>query len=374
MKMKQILRYILPIVSLLLVSCHGTIHEHPDAGDASVSLTMRVKTSGPELFTVVEYTGNSRVQYKSHEFQFPNSRTDLATQLSAYLSKNTVDLKEWDMRLVWELYEGTRDDIKKGKANLLQRSMAKLDYALEMPDHTINFMAPSGRYTLLAWCDFVPKNTVDDYYYDTQNMNALISDLDKRRACVNNDQRDCFAQAYDFEIKPVEYYGQPRHYETTLIRPQGRYVVLATDYDRYLELSGTPVESNRSCITYPSFINVGYSVLEERPNESTTGMTYCISPRLYEFDNQTAVCVGDDYSFVNGEVSHVHININVYHVKGNQLSFNKNIDIPLYPDKLTVVIGKFLATSGGSGGISIDDKFEGEIVVPYATPIDFTNE
>lgn len=368
--MRYLQFYIFALLVVALSGCHSTIHEHPDSGDAAVTLTMRVKTAGPELYEVIEYTGNSRVQYKAHEYQFPNSRGDLASQLSEYLSKNAINLENWDMRLVWELYAGTRDQIKSGEAVLMQRDFHILDYTQEMPEHTIHFEAPSGQYTLLAWSDFVPKGTTEDFYYDTQNMAALTSDLELRRACLNNDQRDCFAQAYDFKISGIEYDGQERYYETTLIRPQGRYVVLATDYDRYLELSGTPVENNSSLITYPSFINVGYSILEERPNESTTGMTYTINPRVYEFDNQITVCVGDDYSFVNGEVSHVHININVYHVSGAQLSFNKDIDIPLYADKLTVIIGKFLATSGGSGGISIDDKFEGEIVVPYSLDLD----
>lgn len=372
--MNRILSHILSILTVVMLSsCHSTIHEHPDAGDATVTLTMKVKTAGPDLYTVIEYTGNSRVQYKAHEYQLPNSRSDLAAQLKSYLAASSIDITRWDMRLVWELYHGTRDQIKKGEAVLMQRDTVNIDYSQEMPEHTIQFMAPPGQYTLLAWSDFVPKGSLDDHFYSTADMNALVSDLDRRQACLDNDQRDCFSRAYDFEIKRVEYYGEPRNYETTLVRPQGRYVILATDYDKYLDLSNTPVEQNSSVITYPSFINVGYSILEERPNESATGLIYTFEPRIYEFDNQITVCIGDDYSFVNGEVSHVHVNINVYHASGNQLSFNKDIDIPLYADKLTVVIGKFLATSGGSGGITINDKFEDEIIVPYSMDYDFSN-
>lgn len=364
--MRQFLIGILVMLTLVITGCHATIHEHPDAGDASVTLTMRVKTAGPELYQVIEYTGNSRVTYKAHEYHLPNSRFDLASKLSEYLSQNAIDLDKWDMRLVWELYDGTRDDIKRGNAVLMQRDTVAIDYGLEMPDHTIHFKAPSGQYTLLAWSDFVPKNSLNDYYYDTKDMDALVSDLDLRRMCIDNDQRDCFAQCYDFVINRVDYAGQERYYETTLYRPQGRYVVLATDYDKYQDLSPAPVESNSSRITYPSFVNVGYTILEQRPNESATGLVYHFTPALYDFEEQTTVCIADDYSFVNGKVSHVHININVFNQNGNQLSFNKDIDIPLYPDKLTVVIGKFLASSGGTGGISIDDKFEDEIVVPYS--------
>lgn len=368
--MKQLFIGILSLLVFVLTGCHATIHEHPDAGNASVTLTMRVKTAGPELYQIIEYTGNSRVTYKAKEYQFPNSRFDIASKLSEYLSQNAIDLNKWRMRLVWELYNGTREDIKHGRAQLVQRDTVGIDYRMEMPDHTINFKVPAGQYTLLAWSDFVPNNTLEDYYYDTQDMDALVSDRELRLNCLDNDQRDCFAQCYDFTIERVDYAGQERYYETTLYRPQGRYVVLATDYDKYQELSYAPVETNTSCISYPSFVNVGYSILEQRPNESATGLSYEFTPILYEFGEQVTACIADDYSFVNGSVSHVHINISVLNEHGNQLSFNRDIDIPLYADKLTVVIGRFLATSGGSGGISIDDKFEDEIVVPYSDDLE----
>lgn len=368
--MKYRLIYHIIFISLLLTSCHDTIHEHPDAGDANVSLTMKVKTSGPELHAVVEYTSNSRYVYKAHEYKLPETRSDMAQTLSGYLEQTSINAEMWDMRLVWELYEGTRDDLRQGRAILMSRDSVLINYEDEMPEHTINFMAPSGRYTLLAWSDFVPKGTLADYYYDTQDMNMLMSDFELRKACLDNDQRDCFAQAYDFKIETVEFQGQKRYYETMLKRPQGRYVILATDYDSYLDLSDNPVEQNIVNITYPSFINVGYSIVEQRPNESATGLTYSFTPRIYEFDEQKTVCVGDDYSFVNGEISYIHATLQVCNPDGIQLSFNKNIEIPIYADKLTVVVGKFFVTSGGSGGISIDDGFEDEIIVPYQKDLD----
>lgn len=367
--MKRLLIYILPIIVLALTGCHSTVHEHPDAGDAFVTLTMKVKTAGPEIYSVIEYTNESRVIFSAKDYRFPNSRSDIRSTLSQHLAKTAVDTEKWDMRLVWELYDGTREDIRNGNAALIQRDTAIIDFSQEMPYHTIQFKAPSGRYTLLAWSDFIPKGTINDYYYDTHDLNILHSELELRRTCENNDQRDCFSQAYDFEISRVDFNGQKRYYETTLIRPQGRYVILATDYDTYLNLSSTPVEQNNVSIVYPSFINVDYSVLEEKPRDGVTGMSYSMQPRVYDFEEQTTVCVADDYSFVNGEISYVNVNMAVYNPQGAQLSTNKNIEIPLYADYLTVIVGKFLATSKGSGGIKVDDGFENEVIIPYSSMI-----
>lgn len=364
--MKRLFLYILPFFILALTACHSTVHEHPDAGDALVTLTMKVKTAGPEIYSVIEYSGESRVIFDAKDYRFPNSRSDISATLSQHLAKTAVDTEYWDMRLVWELYDGSRDDIRNGNATLIQRDTTIIDFNQETPYHTIQFHAPSGRYTLLAWSDFTPKGSLDDHYYDTHDLNVLHSELELRRACKNNDQRDCFSQAYDFEVSRVDFQGQERYYETTLIRPQGRYVILATDYDTYLHLSSTPVEQNDVSITYPSFINVDYSVLEEKPRDGVTGMSYTMHPRIYEFDEQTTVCVADDYSFVNGEVSYVNVNMAVYNPQGSQLSTNRNIEIPLYADYLTVIVGKFLATSKGSGGIKVDDGFEDEFIIPYS--------
>lgn len=365
--MRKIYNSILSLLLALVVTgCCDTIHEHPDEGAAAITLTMNVKKSGPELYKVIEYVGNDRREYNAKDYELPNTRSDLATTLAAFLAKNSIDLNQWDCRLVWELYNGTRKDISNGDALLMQRDCFILNYNEEMPNHTISFDAPAGQYTLLAWADFVPKGTTEDYYYDTEDMDLLTSDLVRRRACLDNDQRDCFAQAYDFTVEAVQYQGEPRHYETTLIRPQGRYVILANDYDKYLKLSNTPVEYNEVQVNYPTFINVDYSVLEQHPRDGVQGMSYIINPRTYEFDENIMVCVADDYSFVNGAVSYVNVNMAVYNPEGAMLSTNRNIEIPLYADRLTVVIGKFLASTSGSGGIKVDDGFEDEIVIPYA--------
>ena len=53
----------------------------------------------------------------------------------------------------------------------------------------------------------------------------------------------------------------------------------------------------------------------------------------------------------------------IYDKDGNEINHYQNIDIPLQRNKETVVRGPFLTLERGSGGIGIDDEFEGEHVV-----------
>lgn len=356
------------ILALGMTSCCETIHEYPDEGRAAVSLTMNVRNLAPEIYTVVDYTidnANPGI-FGIDEWRSLESRAFDAPQFERYyLGENKIASNEWNLRLVWEIYYGTNEEVRIGRGDLIERKVQLIDAAIELPSYTTEIDLPAGTYTLLAWADYVPVGTEDDHFYDTQNMSAIKSDLVLREDCQDNDLRDCFARTYEFRIENVKYLGEPRHYETTLTRPQGRYVVLATDYKDYLDLSNVPVEQNSVDCFYPTFLNVGYSIPEARPNLSASQIGYKFTPMRYIFDEKEMVSLGDDYSFVNGKESHLILNLTVTNPQGNEISKNENIDIPIYPDKLTIVLGRFLANSGNSGGLGIDDRFENEIVIKF---------
>lgn len=356
------------ILALGMTSCCETIHEYPDEGRAAVSLTMNVRNLAPEIYTVVDYTIDNTNPgiFGIDEWRSLESRTFDAPQFERYyLGENKIASNEWNLRLVWEIYYGSNEEVRIGRGDLVERKVQLIDAAIELPSYTTEIELPAGTYTLLAWADYVPVGTEEDHFYDTQNMSAIKSDLVLREDCQDNDLRDCFARTYEFRIENVKYLGEPRHYETTLTRPQGRYVVLATDYKDYLDLSNIPVEQNNVDCFYPTFLNVGYSIPEARPNLSASQIGYKFTPMRYVFDEKEMVSLGDDYSFVNGKESHLILNLTVMNPQGNEISKNENIDIPIYPDKLTIVLGRFLANSGNSGGLGIDDKFENEIVIKF---------
>ena len=356
------------ILALGMTSCCETIHEYPDEGRAAVSLTMNVRNLAPEIYTVVDYTIDNTNPgiFGIDEWRSLESRTFDAPQFERYyLGENKIASNEWNLRLVWEIYYGSNEEVRIGRGDLVERKVQLIDAAIELPSYTTEIELPAGTYTLLAWADYVPIGTEEDHFYDTQNMSAIKSDLMLREDCQDNDLRDCFARTYEFRIENVKYLGEPRHYETTLTRPQGRYVVLATDYKDYLDLSNIPVEQNNVDCFYPTFLNVGYSIPEARPNLSASQIGYKFTPMRYVFDEKEMVSLGDDYSFVNGKESHLILNLTVMNPQGNEISKNENIDIPIYPDKLTIVLGRFLANSGNSGGLGIDDKFENEIVIKF---------
>lgn len=363
---KLYLIIIVLFAGLITTGCCDTIHEYPDTGSANVTLTVEVKNDAPAIYTIVDYTSGRREVYGIAEWQGIQTRAFDAPHFERYyLGNKQVDASKWNLRILWELYSGTNDDVKRGKATLITRESVLKNADVDFPIHNINVNLPEGEYTLLAWADYVPVNSNKDYFYGTSNLSALASDIEKRINCEDNDLRDCFSKSYEFTVSDVMYLGEEKNYKTTLIRPQGRYVVLGSDYKDYLKLSTTPVEDNTVELYYATFVNVGYSIPLGRPNDSAEGLTYSFCPARYIFDNEEMVCLADDYSFVNGTESNLLLDMKVINPSGLTISSNKGIEIPIYADKLTVVIGDFLAHSGNKGGLSVSDNFEDEIIIQY---------
>lgn len=340
-------------LALMLTSCHETIHEHPDGTEASVTVTLTVDNHEPELYTVVDYTDGTPVQ----------TSLDLSSRTNDLCSR-TIDPTQWQVHIVWRLYNGSLSDINGGRAQLVGSGVGVTGYSYQ-PTYVVAKDIPQGCYTLLAWADYTPTGTEGDYYYNTSDLSHVQCDLDRRTDCADNDQRDCFCTAYQFTVSGVREYGESRTYNATLTRPQGRYIVLVTDYKKYLQLTDRPVEESTSTVTYPSFINTGYNLQELRPNEGTRGLSYRLAPTMQQWEGQGVVRIADDYSLVNGSESHVTLDMKVSNPTLGVLSTNSGIDVPLYPDKLTVVVGRFLTGDSKNGGLTIDDGFEDEWIIHF---------
>lgn len=316
-------------------------------------LQLTVDNHAPEQYMVVDCTGDTPRQSVV-------GQTAPQTDFCAY----TIDPSLWQVHIVWELHKGSLADVKDGTSTLIARETETTELQ-EQPVITAAANLPAGAFTLLAWADYSPVDTDGDWFYDTTDMENIRCDIEKRGLCNDNDLRACFGTAFEFSVSGGCLADGWQFFNTKLTRPQGRYVVLATDYDKYRQLTDMPIGDNSLALTYPSYINTGFTVPEQRPNEGTRGVQYKQRPTLTEFDGQTVVRTGDDYSFVNGEVSHVTLDMKVTSPDLGQLSANSGINIPLFADRLTVFIGNFLTDDSKQGGLTVDDSFDDETTIHY---------
>lgn len=364
MKRSYTLLFCVSALLIAVASCDSTIHEYPDQDTASVTIDMFIDIDPPQIYRIVDYSSGTPETYTSEEWA-RRSGVAAAAYLQPFTESRVIDPAQWDLHLVWEIYNGDSNAIKEGNARLIRRRSQILSAEDPAPGYSVQIDMPEGEYTLLAWADYTPAGTTGDYFYDTSNMEYIYTDIYLRKTCPDNDQRDSFAEMYEFTVPEVRYVGESQMYTATLTRPQGSYVVLAADYAKYLELTDRPITEYGVALSYPSYVGVGYSVVEERTTASETGLEYSFVPRLYTFDGEETVCIAYDYSFVNKDVSHVQLDADIRHTSGARLIALESMDIPLYADKLTVVIGDFLTGGDNSGGIIIDEGFGDEEIIEY---------
>jgi len=379
-------------VALGLSSCHGTIHMHPweePAPNEKAVLTLRIDNRSPQLGAVIDYTVSPAVIIYSdnlpqrviaharnaapaadepagipvHLLQRARSLADAFSEIAPYVP----DGDKWELRLKYELYAGTAEMVKKGLAAPFYSHAVSYRADVSGPEHDVEVPLPFGYVTVVAVADFVPAGTDGDWFFKTSTLNSVICDVDRRQGEHDNVYRDCFVVGQEYYIDPTGIDGHVQHFTATLTRPQGRYLAIADDYEAYLELVGTRLADIASHIFYPSYINVAYSVLDRISIASSFNFGYDFVPALAYADASPYVRLGDDWSFVNGDRSNFGIDITVGDkADGSVINYNHDIRVPVFPGRVTLVVGHWLTkVNDGGGGVSIDPNFTDEIVIHF---------
>jgi len=384
--MIDILRVFLVVSALMLglSSCHETIHIHPKPeADEKAVLTLRVDNSAPQLGALIDYTVSppviiysddlpentlahargARVEADEALMQRARSLADAFDEVAPYL----LDGNKWELHLKYEVYAGTAEQVAKGLVTPFHSGDISYRADVSLPEYDVVVDLPFGNVTVLAVAHIVPVGTEGDWFFKTTSLNNLISDKDRRQGEHDNVYRDCFVVGQEYHIEPTGIDGNVQHITATLVRPQGRYMVVADDYETYLGIASTDIGDVVSHIYYPSYINVAYSVLSGLPVASSYGFGYDYKPTVISADGSPYVRLGDDWSFVNGDRSNFNINITVIDkIDGRVINYNPNVLVPVFPGRVTFVVGHWLTdVREGGGGVSIDPNFTDEIVIHF---------
>jgi len=391
--MTRVALTVLTVWALLgLSSCHKTIHIHPWEEPEireKVVLTLHIDNDAPHLGAIIDYTvspaviiysddlpervwrgtpGTARAPEGNREIsesllQRAHSLADAFEEVAPY----ALDGDRWELHLMYEVYAATAEEVKQGFATPILRRDVAYRADTYRPVHDVELEVPFGPVTVVAVAHIVPAGTDGDWFFHTTPLYTLVCDEDKRQGEHDNVYRDCFTVGQEYRVEPTGIDGNVQHLSATLTRPQGRYMVLADDYETYLGMAGTALDEADAHIHYPSYINVAYSVLSRRSIASSFDFGYRFPPSLVYADGSPYVRLGDDWSFVNGERSNFQVNISVSGKSdGHAISYNPNILVPVFPGRVTLVVGHWLTEiNEGGGGVSVDPDFTDEIVIHF---------
>jgi len=370
-----------------LSSCHDTIHIHPDeepVANEKVRLTLHIDNPVPQLGAVIDYTVSPAVIIYADNLPqnvIAHARTDKDSETSEQILQRANSLAEafdqiapyspdgdkWELLLKYEVYAGTARQVKDGQIAPMLSSVVKYRADVSQPQHDVELEVPFGCLTVVAVAQFVPAGTDGDWFFNTDILYNIVSDIDRRQGEHDNIYRDCFVVGQEFDISPTGKDGNIQQITATLTRPQGRYMVIADDYETYLKINGTDITETVSHIHYPTYISIAYSVLDHLPVSSSFDFGYDFTPSLTYANNYPYVRLGDDWSFVNGDRSNFDINITVSDKKREHvINYNPGIRVPVFPGHVTLVVGHWLSeTNEGGGGVQIDPDFTDEIVIHF---------
>lgn len=371
-----------------LSSCHSTIHIHPDSEpgtDEKVCLTLHVDNDAPRLGTIIDYSVSPAVIIYADDLPqqavgraqadpgSPDRHGELLLRARALadafdqIAPYDLDGDNWELRLKYEIYAGTADQVRQGVAPLFDSSERIYRADTSHPEHDVEVALPFGDVMVMAVAHIVPAGTEDDWFFETSTLRNLVCNTERWQGEREKVYRDCFVVGEEYHIEPTGIDGNERRITATLTRPQGRYIVIADDYETYLGIAATDLADAMSHVHYPSYINVAYSVLSGVPVASSFDFGYDFRPVLDYAEEAPYVRLGDDWSLINGNRSDIQIDVTVSDREdGRVVSRNPGILVPLFPGRVTLVVGHWLTeVNEGGGGVLIDPDFTDEIIIHF---------
>ena len=261
-----------------------------------------------------------------------------------------------------------------GKGGFLMDSCLSYSFShsqLQALDYRLPLEIVPGQYCFRAWVDFVPADSLADYFYDTADFDAITL---REPHVGGTDCRDAFRGTLDAEVFPAEVKPE-QELNIQMERPLARFRFVATDLKEFEELRLREAEKNgdltstpppidlskyKVLIAYSGFYPTVYNLATDELIDVRTGVNFSIVPRKIA---EEEVDLGFDYMFIGRQESGVNVSLAIYDEKEKLVAGVSGIEVPLRRGLLTTVRGKFL-TARSEGDVSIDPSFDGEFNVP----------
>ncbi len=336
---------------LTLVGCDLTIHEYPEEHDIQIIVECSVDLSEPEYFTTVECD--------------PETGTSYVVRAQQITTQGTRFTEPVCLRYVVDLYRVTSSH-----SIFVERQVCFADVDDPNPQARVMFNVNAEQYKVLVWCDYVQDDVREAWYYNTDDLRKIVYSDEE---VLDNNDKDVFTNMLNIDLR--EYYYSSGHYEfvypVNLERPKGRFKCITTDKDDYIK-EGKSAENITAVVQYVQYVSAGYNVEEQKPNYFEPTRTFITKARI-DKDGELELCY--DYVFVNGKQTNVKLNLQFFdgditvnengEIIGEKISQWMNVTVPLKRNMETIIEGRMLTTSFGTGGFGINPDFENEIVIPW---------
>ena len=306
------------IILLAYTGCD--IHEFPTEGRNVVPLTIHL-----DIDTALPINNTIYYPQRGHVDE-PNkaSTHNIRYIINAYYNNSEIG----ENRTADTTFVFTKSDIN------------ELDYTARIELH-------EGAYRLLAWADYVDKESNEDKYYDTKEFSEIII-ANRSNYAGSNDYRDTFKGESYIELNSLV----DNEVTITMMRPVGKFKFIATNSEAYQNR----ISDFNVIFRYNLFMPCSFNMFTDRPADSWTNMSFSSSMQR---ENDSEITLGYDYVFVGQNETLLNISVDIYDKDGSLISSSSPINVPIVRNKLTIVKGDFFS-SNASGGTTINPDYDGE--------------
>lgn len=241
-----------------------------------------------------------------------------------------------------------------------------------LQDFTTTITLPPGKWDIRAWQDHEPIDATP--YYNADNF-SKITYTEPYRGDI--EQREAFEGLLTVEV--------PETYDTELSvagtinmeRPMGKYVFIATDFEKFYNETLTRNEKYRS-VSWSALpadkreeVLKGYSIVVLYPYFMPS-VYNCFTQRIMDSEpiknfgaeilplSSTEAKIASDHVFMNHHESGVQVQLGLRTPSGEVLKLTDVITVPMKRGQITYVRGKFL-TAGVGSGLNINFDFSDDI-------------
>lgn len=275
----------------------------------------------------------------------------LAGTLAGQTSSNT-EYSGYQRRIVADVY---RDRTLMDR-QIVYREVTEEDGATG----TLELSLQARDCRLVIWSDYVEVGSERDLFYDITTLVPVVNTL----PYVGN--TDCKDVQYASLPLDLSAYAGGADYrltvETSLNHAAGRYELIADDVSRFLrKVAKNEITGNRFQVTvrYAGSFFTGFNALDGVAKNALSDVGYSSSFVLQDIPEGDELPLALDYVFVPGDEAYIPVVVEVKDA-GGKLIAGTHIRLRVMCGASCQIRSNFL-TSDPSGGIGVDDEYDGEI-------------
>ena len=279
----------------------------------------------------------------------PEEATRAAGADSALGAIDNVDMDEYDIRFILEVYDA--NGVLAKERQVVSGNETTATFSLRL--------VPGRHYSFVAWADFVNEGSQDDLHYNTHGGNTLgLTKVELKSGdaqALNDETRDAYTGVFNTADNNGEVFSSSTVVNFTLTRPFAKLRVVTNDVNQlYSKLVSATVDYTTP--VYTSFNALSKTAGDAADLDSKV-VVYGDDTRYKGEPNNGQMTLFADYLF-GTEEDVISFTLDVDDTTEFTIpTVNFNTSIPVQRNHLTTIYGPVL-TDANNVTVTIDSDFE----------------